>query len=151
LLKKSLIFAVITLFAIQFIDIDKTNPPVDEKLTLKTDPEVMRLLQRSCYDCHSFETKWPYYADIAPVSFFVTSHVKDARQAMNFSLWGKMDEKIKVQRLKRAIVTINNERMALPSYVMAHKDAKLSKDEKETLTKWIESELKTLNEKSLAN
>ena len=126
---------------IQFITVDKTNPEVDEKLTVKAPEEVMKLLKQSCYDCHSHETKWPYYSAIAPVSFFVASHVKDGRRAMNFSKWNEIDPEIKQKRLKRAIKTVNNGMMALPSYVSAHEEAKLSKDDKEVLVSWFKKEL----------
>lgn len=136
------IFTLVIIVAIQFIPMDKTNPPVNKTLALQTSPEVMEVLKKSCYDCHSYETKWPYYSDIAPVSFFVSSHVKKARKALNFSIWEEIDPKIKEQRLKRAVITVNNEMMALPSYVLAHEEAKLSKDEKALLINWFKSEMK---------
>ena len=141
MLKKTAIFTVILLILIQFIGVDKTNPKVDDEITLKAPQDVMELLRKSCYDCHSYETRWPYYSDIAPVSFFVASHVKKARSAMNFSEWKNIDPKIKTERLKRAIVTVNNGRMALPSYVSAHEEAKLNQDEKEILKNWFKKEL----------
>lgn len=140
MLKKTAIFIVLMLVGIQFISVEKTNPPVDEALEIKAPQEVMAQLKKGCYDCHSFETKWPYYASIAPASFFVASHVNDGRKALNFSLWSTMDEKIKLQRLERAVKTINNGMMALPSYVSAHEEAKLSKEEKAILTDWFEKE-----------
>lgn len=148
---KIAIFIIISLFAIQLISVDKTNPPVNDAITLKAPQEVMNILKQSCYDCHSNETKWPYYSDIAPISFFVASHVKKARRAINFSNWNEIDEKIKVQRLKRAIITTNNEMMALPSYVSAHEKAKLDKDKKVILTTWFKNELKALEENKTGN
>lgn len=144
MLKKTILFTFITLLLIQFIPVDKTNPKIDASLAPKAPQEVMSILKKSCYDCHSYETKWPYYSNIAPISFVVASHVKDARRAMNFSTWQEMDPKIKKERLKRAIQTVNNEMMALPSYVYAHKNAKLTKDEKDILINWFRLELSTL-------
>ena len=146
MLKKTLIFTIILLIAIQFISVDKTNPPVDEKISLKASPEIMTILKKGCYDCHSNETKWPYYSNIAPVSFFVASHVKKGRNAMNFSKWDEIDSKIKKERLKRAVVTVNNGRMALPSYLSAHEEAKLSKGEKEIITAWFKKELASITD-----
>lgn len=148
MIKKILIGTIIILVAIQFIDVDKTNPPVDEALTLKAPTEVMTLLKKSCYDCHSNETIWPDYSNIAPVSFFVASHVHDARRAMNFSQWSEIDKETKTRRLERAIVTVKNEMMALPSYISAHEEAKLTKDEKIILVTWFENELNSLNGKN---
>jgi hypothetical protein len=145
LLKKTAIFIIVLLFAIQLISLDKTNPPIDNTLTLKAPQEVMSILKQSCYDCHSNETIWPYYSDIAPTSFFVVSHVNNGRKAMNFSLWHKMDKEIKIQRLKSAVETINNTKMPLPSYLSAHKEAQLSQDKKTILTTWFKKELESID------
>lgn len=144
MLKKTAIFTILTLILIQFIHVDRTNPKIDKNIELKAPQDVMHILKKSCYDCHSYETKWPYYSNIAPISFVVASHVKDARSAMNFSTWKEIDIKKKAQRLKRAIQTVNNGMMALPSYVYAHKGAKLTKSEKEVLTSWFKQELSLL-------
>jgi len=144
LLKKTFAFIVLILILIQFIRIDKTNPKVDEELTLKAPSNAMTILKNACYDCHSNETKWPYYADIAPISFFVASHVKKGRKAINFSEWRNIDTKIKKQRLKRAVMTVNNGRMALPTYVYAHDEALLSSEQKKVLTDWFKNELELI-------
>ena len=141
MLKKTVIIIVVILIGIQFIRVEKKNPPVDEKLTLNTDSKVMDILKNSCYDCHSFETEWPTYSSIAPISFFVASHVNKGRKALNFSEWANIEAKTKVNRLERAVKTVNNEMMALPSYVSVHENAKLSKEDKVTLTQWFEKEL----------
>lgn len=145
MLKKTAIFIVITLILIQFISVDNTNPEIDDKLTLKAPQEVMQLLEKSCYDCHSYETRWPDYSKIAPISFFVASHVTSARKAVNFSKWEDIDPKIKQKRLKRAIKTVNNGMMALPSYILAHEEARLTKDEKVILTDWFKKELTSIS------
>jgi hypothetical protein len=141
LFKKVFLPIILIFISIQLIPVDKSNPPVDEKSTLKTQSEIIYLLKRSCYDCHSHETKWPFYSNIAPMSFVISSHVKDARKAMNFSKWNEIESNIKKARIKRAIKTINNEMMALPSYVSLHKKSKLTQSQKDILTKWFQSEL----------
>ena len=148
MLKKTIIFTIVMLFAIQLIGVDKTNPPIDNALTLNASPEVMSILKKGCYDCHSNETKWPAYSNIAPVSFFVASHVKDGRRAINFSQWKEIDKKRKIQRLKRGIITVNNGKMALPSYLSAHEEARLNKDEKKTITTWFKDELTALEKET---
>jgi hypothetical protein len=145
LLKKTIITILVILVGIQFIDVDKTNPPVDKEIALQTDEDVMKVLRNSCYDCHSNETKWPTYSSIAPISFFVASHVNKGRKALNFSLWQTIEPDIKLKRLERAIKTVNNEMMALPSYVSVHDNAKLTKEQKDTLTQWFEKEIQKLN------
>ncbi len=145
MLKKTFIFTVIFLVALQFIPVEKTNPPIDTDVALNESGEVINILKKGCFDCHSNETKWPYYSNIAPISFFVASHVKKGRKALNFSQWYDIDPKIKEQRLKRAVMTVNNSMMALPSYLSVHEEAVLSKNEKKVLTDWFESELKLLH------
>jgi len=145
-IKNILIGTIIVLVAIQFISVDKTNPPVDEALTLKAPAKVMSILKKSCYDCHSNETVWPNYSNVAPVSFFVASHVHNARKAMNLSEWNEIDKETKTRRLERAIVTVKNGMMALPSYILGHEEAKLTKQEKIILVTWFENELNVLND-----
>ena len=144
MLKKTAIFIILTLILIQLIPVTKTNPPVDKNLSLNAPIKVALILKKGCYDCHSNETKWPYYSDIAPVSFFVASHVNKGRKAINFSKYNEIDSKIKKERLKRAITTVNNGMMALPSYLSAHEEAKLTKDEKKILTEWFKTELENI-------
>lgn len=147
-MKKIILGFVAFLLLLQLIPVDKTNPPIDSKAALSTDASVMMILKKSCYDCHSNETNWPSYASIAPFSIFVSSHVGDARKAFNFSSYNTMDLDIKEKRLKRAIVTIKNERMALPSYRYAHESANLSNEEKNRLILWLEEEIKKLDIKA---
>jgi len=145
MLKKTFIFFVITFIGIQFIPVDKINPKIDTSLTLNTDENVLKILKKSCYDCHSYETKWSIYSDIAPLSFGVVSHVKDGRQALNFSVYKNIDVQIREKRLQRAITLIKNGRMPVSSYLTFHEEARMTKGEKETLIAWFEKELEYLN------
>jgi len=140
MLKKTIIFLAVTLIGIQFIPLDKTNPKVDEALTLHTDAKVMKILKKSCYDCHSYETKWSIYSDIAPLSFGVVSHVEDGRKALNFSTYKNLDPEIKDKRFHRAVVLIKNGRMPVANYLAFHEESRMTKDEKETLIAWFEKE-----------
>ncbi len=143
-MKKSLLLFIALLISIQFIPTSKTNPLVDEKLKLNAKSEVMNILKRSCYNCHSNETKWPIYSNIAPFSWFIISGVKNGRKALNFSKWEDIKSDIKIKRLQRAIKTINNNLMPPPGYLKIHDDAILSEEEKKIITKWFKLELKKL-------
>jgi len=147
MIKKSLLFIVILLIGIQFIPLDRTNPPIDEKIALHTDPKVMQILHKSCYDCHSNETKWSKYAYIAPLSFGVVSHVEEGRAALNFSRYKTISKEIKILRLQKAIRTLKLNTMPLPSYILFHEDAKLSPNDKKILTQWFQTELKRVQSK----
>jgi len=136
-----MIIVILIMILIQFIPLEKTNPKVDETIALNSDIEVMKILKRSCYDCHSYETKWSIYSDIAPLSFSVSSHVSKGRKTLNYSEWDKIDIETKITRLKRAIKTVKNGTMPLSSYLMLHEEAKLSQDDKKILVEWFEKEL----------
>ena len=136
---------MIALFiAIQAIRPEKTNPPVDTTLPLHAPQEIEAILKRACYDCHSHETTWPWYANIAPLSWSIVSHVNDGRKALNFSEWKKIPKEIKVKRLKRMTQTTRNGMMPLSSYLLLHKDATLTKEEKERISKWVDKKLEEL-------
>lgn len=141
-MKKSILFVVLLLTLMQLIGIDKTNPDVDLTTELKVPEDIGHLLEKSCYDCHSNKTVWPGYADIAPVSFFVASHVEDGRKALNFSNWDNIPKDIKIARLKRSIITVKNGMMPLSSYLWMHKEAKLTSNEQSKLAAWFQAQLK---------
>src|SRR5882724_7218034 len=91
-----LVIVLACLFLVaQFIRPAKTNPPIDQMLALESrtgvTPQVTAILNRSCTDCHSNKTRWPWYANVAPVSWLVIDDVNEARQDMNFSEWGRYD------------------------------------------------------------
>jgi hypothetical protein len=138
---KALLIMIGLLLAIQLIRPEKTNPPIDEVSTLKAPEKVMKLLKSSCYDCHSNETVWPWYSEVAPLSWSIISHVNDGRDALNFSNWITIDAKTKTKRLKRAIKTINNGMMPLTGYLKFHQEADLDNTQKATLIEWCNQEL----------
>ncbi len=141
---KIVLIMITFIMAIQLIRPNLDNPPIDENLTLKAPKKIEKILKSSCYDCHSNETIWPAYAQLAPLSWSIASHVKDGRKALNFSKWQSIDKEIKVKRLKRAIQTVNNGMMPLSSYLLLHKDAALSDAQKMLLISWFKEQLKTL-------
>ena len=141
MLKKIVVGIILILVLMQLIPLGKTNPKVDTALALKTDENVMMILKKSCYDCHSNETKWSVYSNIAPLSFKILSNVNRGRAALNFSTWQEIEEDIKIARLKRAIKTVNNKQMPLSAYLSLHDEAKISQDERAILVKWFEKEL----------
>ncbi|HTN69548.1 MAG TPA: heme-binding domain-containing protein [Methylomirabilota bacterium] len=133
-LKRSGLALVVLLAGIQFVPITRTNPP--ERGTALEPREVRALLQRSCYDCHSNETRWPWYSQIAPVSFLIAGDVKEGRREVNFSLWDGYNVQIKARKLGEIAKQV--ERGAMPQwyYVLMHPEAKLSQGEKEAIVKW---------------
>ncbi len=135
-MKKLLIITLLVLVGIQFIPMNvPAEVPTKAEDELQAPEDVMAVLKRSCFDCHSNHTKFPWYSNIAPASWFTKMHVKEGREHMNFSTWASYDDEKKLKYLEKIPKAIKS-KMPLPSYLLIHQDAKLSDADKELLTKW---------------
>lgn len=143
-MKKAVYWVLGFAIAIQFIRPDFKNPVVDEKVALNTDPKVMGVLKNSCYDCHSNETKYPWYHHIAPVSWVMSDNISSGRKALDFSNWANIDAKIKLERLERAKQLIGNDLMPKSEYLLMHKNAVLDHEAKEMLEQFFDAQIKEL-------
>jgi hypothetical protein len=144
ILKWTAIALVVVFAALQFIRPARTNPPVDESRTIsahtRITPEVAAILDRSCNDCHSNQTRWPWYSNIAPVSWFVVGHVNEGREEMNFSDWAQYSRDERDRYLKKICREVQQGAMPLPSYLRLHHEAKLSSEDVKTLCDWASME-----------
>ena len=145
-MKKVLFWALGLAAAIQLVRPDFTNPPVDEKAALNTDPQVMAVLKNSCYDCHSGETKYPWYHHIAPVSWVMSDHITRGRKALDFSNWANIDPEIKLLRMERAKQLVSNDLMPKHEYLWMHENAALKPDEKEILNRFFDAQITELDD-----
>jgi hypothetical protein len=141
------IFAIlaILLIAAQLIRPNRTNPPVDPALevhaTAQVSPEVSAILRRSCFDCHSNETVWPWYTNITPVNWWIVrSHVEHGRGHFNFSEWGRKEIKDRDHILDEICEEVEKAAMPLPSYLILHGDARLTDQQKQALCDWTKAE-----------
>jgi len=134
----------LTFVAIQFIRPDRTNPPEDQAQTLEasmTIPEDVRMiLSRSCADCHSNRTVYPWYSNVSPFSWFLANHIHDGRRELNISEWNTYEIRKKVRKLDEICQQVEDGEMPLPSYLWIHWDAKLKPGEAQTLCNWANSE-----------
>lgn len=129
---------------IQLIRPARTNPPVNQSHTLEAvvfvPPQIESILQRGCYDCHSDRTRWPWYSNVAPVSWFVIDHVDSGRRHVNFSDWLRRDTKNPAEytreRFQAICRQVQTGDMPLTSYLLLHRTAKLSPDDIETICQW---------------
>ncbi len=135
-LRRSGLGLLALLFAIQLWPAGRTNPPVTADL--EAPPEVKEILRRSCYDCHSNETRWPWYSRVAPVSWFLVHDVEEARAEMNFSKWGEYAEKKRDSKVETMLDQIREGAMPPASYLRMHSVAEVSPAEIERLTHWVE-------------
>ncbi|MDD2895349.1 MAG: heme-binding domain-containing protein [Aliarcobacter sp.] len=134
-MKKTLLIFLIIFVVIQFIRPQRENIPVDKELEIKADTKVMEVFQKACYDCHSNTTTWPWYSQIAPFSWAISSHVIEGRKALNFSSWENYSVEEKEKKIKDIYRTVYVA-MPLQSYIMAHKEADLTKEERTFIRNW---------------
>jgi cytochrome c551/c552 len=124
---------------IQFITVDRTNPPVTGEI--EAPEKVMAILRTSCYDCHSNETKWPWYSYIAPASWLIADDVQVGRGHMNFSEWSGYNTKQKNHKRKECGEEVEEGEMPLWFYIPLHPEANLSEEDTATLLSWSKGEL----------
>lgn len=126
---------------IQLIPVDFTNPPVqteqDFLVVTQASEQTAQKIQQSCYDCHSHETKYPWYSKVAPVSWLLKSHIDDGRRHLNFSTWESYDLKKKDHKLEEMSEALEEGWMPMDQYVWMHKEAKLSPEERQELSNWV--------------
>ncbi|HKI84038.1 MAG TPA: heme-binding domain-containing protein [Candidatus Krumholzibacteria bacterium] len=143
LLRNVFLALVVLLVLAQFIRPDLSNPPAPDSNDMihlvSPPPEVASMLQRSCYDCHSHRTRWPWYAHVAPPSWLVTHDVNEARHHMNFSLWGDYTQGAARHKLQEAQEQIHEGEMPLWYYLPLHPKARLSAAEKAAFQSWVDS------------
>jgi hypothetical protein len=114
---------------------ERTNPPVDEKLALKAPKDVDAIFKRACYDCHSNQTKWPWYSYVFPLSWSIKDHVKVGRARLNFDKWYSYSEEKRL-KLRDGIFRKTGTIMPLVEYVLFHSEAKLSKEDIKKVRDW---------------
>jgi hypothetical protein len=148
-LKIVAILLVVLVVGIQAIRPARTNPPIDESQTINArtqiTPEVASILDRSCRDCHSNKTVWPWYTNVAPLSWWLSNHVSDGRRSLNMSEWGKLPSDRQERKLRQMCDEVQESMMPLSSYTPMHPAAKLSEQDKKTLCDWTEKERERLS------
>jgi Haem-binding domain len=131
------IFFIVALVGAQAVRLERTNPPVDEARTLArmvdVAPAAAAVLERACRDCHSNRTEWPWYSNVAPVSWFVIDHVNHGRSHLNFSEWSSYQPDRRRELLEGVCKETRSGAMPLPSYTWMHWSARLSPPDVEAL------------------
>jgi Haem-binding domain len=140
--------AVLLLGALQIAEPSRVNPPVKRDHTLQAatsvPPNVSGILRRACMDCHSHETRWPWYSRIAPLSWDMAKDVQKARATMNLSEWTKQAGRTPaaaIGNLTAICADVKSERMPLAKYRLLHPEARLSSAEKEAVCAWTSAEI----------
>jgi hypothetical protein len=121
--------------AMQLVRFDRTNPPVTA--ALRAPPEVLGVLRRACYDCHSNETRWPWYSAIAPASWLVHRDVTGGRETLNFSEWGTQAPTGKAEQRREIGDSVADREMPPWYYLPMHPTARLSGPDRSLLADWV--------------
>lgn len=151
--KKRILFLAEGLFilaAIQWFGPDRTNPPVIKTNTvqshLRIPPRVADILDRACMDCHSNETRWPWYSRVAPVSWWVVGNVNIGRRTLNLSEWTQYKPPYAIATLGAMNNAVREEAMPLDCYQQLHPQARLTKDERKIFCDWAQGERSRLEQ-----
>jgi hypothetical protein len=143
----SVLFVMIVL---QFFPVKKSinqSIPTSDFISVSvTSPEVGKLIKNACYDCHSYETVYPWYFKIAPVSWIINSHISEARDHLNFSDWGSNSKDEQNDILKACLEEINNNEMPLFSYKIMHPLSRFREQDKTLINNWIISFISNNND-----
>jgi len=136
--KKLGIVLVIAFIIMQFFRPDKNNDGYEsfsdfEKET-KVSHEVLSILKKNCFDCHTNQTRYPWYAEVAPVSYWLNDHIIHGKKHFNMSEWNSYSVKKKSKKMDELIEEIEEGEMPLNSYTWIH--GSITKEEKEILVQW---------------
>lgn len=140
--KKIVLGLAVVFIILQFFRIDKTVPVVEASgdfMNIHNPPnDIATILKTACYDCHSYKTKYPWYSNIAPVSWWIQEHIDHGREELNFSTWIDYSERRADHKLEEAAELVLNEEMPLPSYLRGHPEARLTAEQRTMLADWFE-------------
>jgi hypothetical protein len=144
ILRWLLVLVACLFVAAQFSRPARTNPTIDQSLAfqshLQVSPQVAGIIDRSCADCHSNKTRWPWYSNVAPVSWFVIDHVNHGRSHLNFSEWGRLNKGEAEDMLEEMCEEVEAGAMPLSSYTPLHPGSKLSPQDVKVLCDWTKAE-----------
>jgi len=129
---------VAAVLLIQLFPVEKANPPVETEMPAPA--PVRAILRRSCYDCHSNETVWPWYSRVAPVSWLLGRDVKEGRRELNVSVWNRYEDKRRLRKLKEIIEQVGKKEMPPTIYTVAHRAAILTPEDRKVLMDWARAE-----------
>jgi hypothetical protein len=151
MIKKILLVLIIVLIAIQFIRPQKNVHPAPQTARISTiyavPADVDTILAKACNDCHSNNTRYPWYNNIQPVAWWLKSHVDDGRSELNFDEFASYRAGKQYHKLEEVKEQIEKDEMPLSSYTLIHTDAKLTDAEKQALINWSEGIRKQMQAK----
>jgi len=150
-LKVGGIALIAIIVCIQFFHPERNSEPVDPELDMiavaQPPDQIAKILMDACYDCHSNQTHYPGYNKIQPVSWYLNRHIKQGKKDLNFSEYGSKDKADRIGLLVKIGEVMEAGTMPLQSYLLFHKEARLSMEENALVINWTEEEaLKVMRE-----
>ncbi|WP_196886323.1 heme-binding domain-containing protein [Aureivirga sp. CE67] len=137
-MKKVFLIVVVVLIGIQLIRPSKNvSEEVSANKLENIPPRIESILKTSCYDCHSNNTVYPWYNNIAPVSWVIANHVNEGKEHLNFDEWKKYNEHQREHAIHELKEVIEENKMPMSSYTILHKNAVLKDKDKKDLLEWI--------------
>jgi hypothetical protein len=148
ILKRTSQTLLLALVIIQFIhpNKNKAEGPQPNYIgnTFTTPADVKTILAKACNDCHSNNTRYPWYAHIQPIAWWLADHIKDGKKELNFSEFASYNQRRQYRKMEEVVDEVKEGGMPLRSYKRIHKDARLTDDEKNKLIGWANSIRDTL-------
>lgn len=131
-------FAAVALLVMQALPVDRSDKPVNGPIEIG-DPVVGEIVERACVDCHTNHTTWPWYAKVAPLSWWIAHHVEEGREHLNLSEWAALDAREQDHKLEEVVEHVEEREMPLPSYTWLHAEARLTDEERQTVIAWAKA------------
>jgi len=142
ILKILIIAFLITFIALQFVPNQMPENEAagqEDLITIGTLPEnISSILRTSCYDCHSKQTVYPWYSKVAPASWLLAKDIREGREELNFSGWGGSSKRNQIKNLENIKEEVSSGAMPLKNYLILHRNAKLSQEQRDALVKWAD-------------
>ncbi|HLN20317.1 MAG TPA: heme-binding domain-containing protein [Bacteroidales bacterium] len=141
-MKKYKVLAALALLviAMQFFpsDLPETEPENQKSITFSgiADEQVISILKKSCFDCHSEQTVFPWYSKVKPISWLLADHIREGREHLNFSAWQDYSKREQVGHIEDIVEESASGSMPLKSYTLVHKDSRLDAGKIKTLQEW---------------
>ncbi len=142
IVKKIAIALLVVLIGMQFYRPEKNQAEGDYVAAFEAETEpsaqVKKILRSACYDCHSAHTVYPWYNNVAPVSYWLSDHIKDGKKHLNFSDWENYTAKKKDHKLEEVVEEVKKGGMPLKEYTWTHGDARLTQEQIIALVTWAD-------------
>ncbi|MFN3666956.1 MAG: heme-binding domain-containing protein [Sediminibacterium sp.] len=145
--KKILVILLIAFIAIQFFRPEK-NVSADKSKNINTmyavSADVNTILTKACNDCHTNNTIYPWYAAVQPVTWWLDDHIKEGKKHLNFDEYSTYSLRKQYHKMEEVVEQVKEKEMPLDSYTWIHRNAKLSDEERVTLTSWAQAVMDTM-------